>query len=253
MLQFRLFSALLALCVAAPSGASGFSECPRFFVNATIPTLPKSAPSRQRQLCFDAFAVLYSGEAKTPLYVVERLSKAQLLDADGEARTNKFYEEARLPSADRARLADFKASIDAGGDTQRFDRGHMAPAADMPNARAMAQSFSLSNMVPQAPANNRGPWAKSVEKATRKYALRAAGDIYVFTGPVYSAPVRTLGPGQVWIPTYLFKLVVDPAANRAWAHWIENSDHARAGKPISYKELVRRTGIDFLGGLRPTI
>ena len=106
-------------------------------------------------------------------------------------------------------------------------------------------------MVPQAPANNRGPWAKSIEKATRKYVMRAVGDVYVFTGPVYGTPVRTLGPGQVWIPASLYKLVVDPGANRAWAHWIDNTDSARAGRPISYDELVRRTGIDFLGKMRP--
>ena len=239
-------SALLVFCLPLVSFAAGFDSCPQFFVNANIPTLPKTAPARQRQLCFDAFAVLYSGQSKTPLYVVEKLSRAQLLDADGEERTNKFYEEARLPGADRSRLEDFKARIDDNGDGQRFDRGHMAPAADMPTARAMAQSFSLSNMVPQAPANNRGPWAKSIEKATRKYVMRASGDVYVFTGPVFDTPVRTLGPNQVWIPAYLFKLVYDPVANRAWAHWIENSDRARAGKPISYEELVRRTGIEFL-------
>ncbi|WP_426112238.1 DNA/RNA non-specific endonuclease [Massilia sp. PWRC2] len=258
MLPIRSISAVL-FCFVAASGSvkagiqakAGFDDCPRFFLNAYLPKLPASAPGRQRQLCFDAFAVLYSGQSKTPLYVVERLNKAQLADASDEVRTNKFYEEARLPGADRAHLADFKARLD--GEDARFDRGHMAPAADMPTARAMAQSFSLSNMVPQAPANNRGPWARSVEKATRKYVMRAAGDVYVFTGPVYSAPLRTLGPGQVWIPASLYKLVVDPSANRAWAHWIDNTDSARAGRPISYEELVRRTGIDFLGTMRPGI
>ena len=140
--------------MASAVSAAGFDNCPRFFPNATIPKLPGNAPGRQRQLCFDAFAVLYSGQAKGPLVVVERLNRAQLLEAGGEARTNKFYEEARLPGADRARLADFKATLDDGGGGggdggggQRFDRGHMAPAADMPTAQAMAQSFSLSNMI----------------------------------------------------------------------------------------------------------
>ena len=251
MSKLPRFSAFVLVFISAVSSAASLDSCPQFFVNASVPKLPASAPARQRLLCFDAFAVLYSGQSKTPVYVVEKLSRAQLADADGEQRTNKFYEEARLPSADRARLVDFKARIDDKGDELRFDRGHMAPAADMPNARAMAQSFSLSNMVPQAPANNRGAWAKSIEQATRKYVMRAAGDVYVFTGPVFTAPVRTLGPNQVWVPRYLYKLVYDPAANRAWAHWIENTDQARASKPISYEELVRRTGIEFLAKARP--
>lgn len=127
----------------------------------------------------------------------------------------------------------------------------MAPAADMPTAQAMAQSFSLANMVPQSPENNRGVWAKSVEKATRKYVHRVGGPVFVFTGPVFPKRPQTIGSGHVWVPAYLYKLVYDPQANRAWAHRIKNRDHARGGKPISYRELVSRTGIEFLPGLQP--
>ena len=45
----------------------------------------------------------------------------------------------------------------------------------------MAQSFSLANIVPQAPMNNRKAWA-GIERATRKYVMRAAGDVFVITG-----------------------------------------------------------------------
>jgi endonuclease G, mitochondrial len=128
---------------------------------------------------------------------------------------------------------------------------HQAPAADMPTASAMAQSFSLANMVPQAPENNRGVWAKNVEKVTRQYAMRAAGDVFVFTGPVYSGQVKSIGPGQVWVPTYLYKLVYDASAQRAWAFWLDNTNEAKAGRPISYQELVQRTGIEFLPGINP--
>ncbi|MEO7495521.1 MAG: DNA/RNA non-specific endonuclease [Massilia sp.] len=247
----RYFVVVVVAFFTSFSARAGFEGCPRFFVNGVVPKVSHASPERQRELCFDAFAVLYSGQSKTPVYVAERLSKTQLADAEGEERTDKFYEEKRLPSADRSRLEDFKSRLQQDGFEVRFDRGHMAPAADMPNAQAMAQSFSLSNMVPQAPANNRGAWAKNIEKATRKYVQRAAGDVFVFTGPVYSAPVHTLGPNRVWIPKYLYKLVYDPSANRAWAHWLENTDEARAGKPISYEELVRRTGIEFIAGARP--
>jgi endonuclease G len=113
----------------------------------------------------------------------------------------------------------------------------------------MAQSFSLANMVPQAPEHNRGVWAKSVEAATRKYASRATGDVYVITGPVYVPSIAespSIGSGQVRVPKYLFKLVYDESKGKAWAYWQENLDETKAAPPISYGELVARTGISFL-------
>lgn len=112
----------------------------------------------------------------------------------------------------------------------------------------MAQSFSLANVVPQAPQNNRGAWSK-LESDTRKYVMRAKGPVFVFTGPAYSASFETIGPGKVAVPSHLFELVYDQQAGRAWAHWIANSDDATIGRPISYQELVGRTGIEFLPGI----
>ena len=194
----------------------------------------------QRALCYDAFAILHSGESKTPVFVAQRLNRASIADT-GETRTNRFFPDARLRSAERASLEDYRGS--------GFDRGHMAPAGDMPTAQAMAQSFSLANMVPQTPENNRGVWAKSVEAATRKYASRATGDVYVITGPVYVPSIAespSIGGGQVRVPKYLFKLVYDEQKGKSWAYWQENSDMAKASPPISYGELVKRTGISFI-------
>ena len=119
----------------------------------------------------------------------------------------------------------------------------------MPTPTAMAQSFSLANMVPQARKNNQGIWAKNVEGATRRYVMRAKGDVYVFTGPAFVGQVETIGTGRVWVPTHLFKLVYDPNAERAWAYWVENKDNAKMSRPISYADLVRRIGIEFLPGI----
>ena len=52
------------------------------------------------------------------------------------------------------------------------------------------------------------------------------------------------------MPTYLFKLVYDRESNRAWAHWHENREGERAGRPITYGELVKRAGIEFLPGVQ---
>jgi endonuclease G len=128
----------------------------------------------------------------------------------------------------------------------------MAPAGDMPNPTAMAQSFALTNMVPQAPEHNRGVWAKDVEAATRKYAYRAFGDVFVITGPVYSPSIAespSIGTGRVRVPKYLFKLVYEEQKSRARAYWQENADATKASAPISYGELVKRTGMKFLPGV----
>lgn len=227
------FSIIGNAALAAPE----FSECRHFFVNGQLPVIQHKQELQLRALCFSSFAVLHSGRSHTPLYVAEKLNKETLLDAKNNQRTNKFFADARLPKLERAELEDYKGS--------GFDRGHMAPAGDMATPEAMAQSFSLANMVPQAPVNNRKAWA-SIEKATRKYVMRASGDVYVITGPVFDSVPDTIGESKVWIPKYLFKLVYDPGTGRSWAHWIENTDQARPDKPISYAELVQRTGVNYI-------
>ena len=63
---------------------------------------------------------------------------------------------------------------------------------------------------------------------------------------VVLAVVRRFGVDPTWILTGVY----DSATHRAWAHWIANSDDAHASRPISYAELVDRTGIQFLPGVK---
>jgi len=143
----------------------------------------------------------------------------------------------RLPSGERAELEDYKNS--------GYSRGHMAPAGDMTTPTAMAQSFSLTNMVPQNAQHNGGAWNK-IEQDTRHYVKRARGDVYVITGPVFTDAGPRIGANEVKVPTYLYKLVYDVTTNKAWAHWQENREGEAVSRPISYQELVKRTGVEFL-------
>ncbi len=231
-----VFAASFVFSSLASADQHDFEQCRQIFADQNPPVVLQAQARETRALCFASFAVLHSAQSRTPLYVAEKLNR-KTLQAAHEKRKDKFFADARLPRSERAELDDYKGS--------GYDRGHMAPAADMTTPEAMAQSFSLANMVPQAPANNRKVWAK-IEKATRKYVLRAQGDVYVITGPVFDAAPSTIGSNRVWVPKQLFKLVYDPSANKAWAHWIDNQDLAKVGRPISYTELVKRTGISFL-------
>jgi len=223
--------------IAVPAGAPAqtmFSECRQFFPHSRPPEVPGS--QKLREVCFSAFAILHNGQTKTPVFVAERLNRQMLTQAQGQRRTDKFYAEARLPRAERAELDDYRGS--------GFSRGHMAPAADMSTAEGMAQSFSLANMVPQDQTHNGGAWS-AIEQDTRKYVMRAAGDVYVFTGPVYSDKPKTIGSG-VAVPSYLYKVVYDATSGRSWVHWQANAASTKAGPPISYEEFVRRTGLKLL-------
>jgi DNA/RNA endonuclease G (NUC1) len=237
-------SAALDLYSSKQKQAS-FDGCADLFPAAKpINTATVPATMKPLALCSDNFAVLYSQTSKTPLVVVERLNAAQLQDAKGEERTNQFYPDPRIPKSGRAELSDYRSQHPA------VDRGHQSPAADAPNPNAMAQSFALSNMVPQDPTNNRKVWSK-VESDVRKFAKRADGNVFVFTGPLFDQGHSTIGDNQVWVPTRLFKLVYDASSKRAWAYVLPNAE-TRIEKPMDYETFVKSTGLKLLGNLPVT-
>jgi endonuclease G len=212
-----------------------FSACPHFFPGGKPPVVP--AGPALREVCFSSFAILHSGQTRTPVFVAQRLNRQMLVQGQGIERSDRFYAEARLPAAERAELDDYRGS--------GYSRGHMAPAGDMHTAEAMAQSFSLANMAPQDQRHNSGTWSR-IESDTRKYVMRARGDVYIFTGPVYGAGPATIGAGRVAVPSYLYKVVYDATSGRSWVHWQANRSDAKAGPTISYEAFLRRTGLRLL-------
>jgi endonuclease G len=236
---------------SAPAGSTpvslprsqGFSACQQLFPKgALIDVATVGASWRPTALCLNHFAVLYSRLSKTPLVAVERLTRQQLADALDEKRTNEFFPDPRLSREERAELKDFQGS--------GLDRGHLAPAGDQPDQASMAQSFALSNMVPQDPVNNRKVWS-GIESDLRKFVRRSQGNVFVFTGPIFRGQPQTIGPNKVWVPTHLFKLVYDEATGRSWAYVLPNTAQAHVEPPMAYDEFVRQTGWQLLPAKEP--
>lgn len=221
-------------------GAAAHAACPEHFANGRPPTVanPRLNPGA-RALCFDGFAVLHSAATRTPLYAAEHLTADRIEAARGTPRTGDFHAEPALPPDERADLADYARS--------GFDRGHMAPSGDMPDTAAQQESFTLANMVPQAPKLNRGLW-EGIESAVRTLAVRR-GELYVVTGPIFQGD-QLATVGRVVVPTHIFKAILDPGRRSAAAYLAVNADDAE-WTPISIATLAGLSGLDVFPNLSP--
>jgi endonuclease G, mitochondrial len=86
-----------------------------------------------------------------------------------------------------------------------YDRGHMAPSGDRTASRAdNSATFVMSNMVPQAPGNNRGPW-NDLENYCRDL-VRQGQELYIIAGP--AGQKRRIGPAAVVAPQSVWKVIV---------------------------------------------
>lgn len=187
-------------------------------------------------LCNNNYAVIYDYTKKTPIVVVEHLTPKNFTIST--TRTNDFREDLRIPVKYRSLNSDYLKS--------GFDRGHLAPAGDfMFSKQAMSDSFLLSNMVPQIPANNRNIW-KILEDHVRDLAA-VNPDTYVITGVIFSAPQLKVGNGVI-VPNVLYKIVIQPSTNTMLAFRIPNTDINSVNLTpyrVSVNSIEKLTGINF--------
>ena len=164
------------------------------------------------QLCYEELTIGYSSKTRTPLWVGEYLTPQRIAAARQQIRNSRFFEDPHLPVESRAQLADYVRS--------GYDRGHMAPNGDFSNPSTQAECFTLANIVPQNPDNNRHAW-ESLESGTRNYVM-AQGPLYVVTGPLFTGTEISFLNNRVAIPTELWKLVYDPAKHAGGVYLVKN-------------------------------
>lgn len=195
-------------------------------------------------LCRKGYLLSHNAENKTPIWVIEHLTVEK---AKGTIpRVNKFQSDPDLKEGDRAKLSDYKNS--------GYDKGHMAPAADMRwDQRAMEECFYLSNMVPQVGKGmNQGIW-KNLEEKVRDWATDRGSSLYIFTGPIYEGgPKETIGKNNVAVPTHLYKIIYDPHKAEAIAFIMPNERLKSEDMPkyiVTIREVETKTHLDFLSSL----
>lgn len=216
--------------------ANDFSQCSQSFYGGIYPEFTNAKLSNKTQaLCMDGFAVMYSGVSRTPLWSAEYLDRTRLQQAKQIDREDSFHEESRLPKSMRASLSDYSGS--------GYDRGHLSPNGDMATRSQQYDSFSLANIAPQSPRNNRYIW-RNIESATR-YLTQQYGEVYAVTGVAFTDKKTKQLADRVLVPSHFYKAVYIPAINQAGVYYAPNDESERI-EIISIDELMDKTGIDAL-------
>ena len=214
--------------------------------SSTLPAgveIPQYQSSRGGQIIHHlGFTLSYDADYKTPQWVAWELT-AEKLKGDCP-RKNTFSPDPDVRGA-KAYHKDYSHS--------GYDRGHMAPAADMKwSEQAMEESFYTSNICPQNQNLNRGDW-KDLEELERQWAS-AYGAVAIAAGPIYTSKrPKRIGANKVAVPNGFFKvlLVGYPDNPKAYGFVFENEAGSR--KLTYYQRTVDEveeiTGMDFFSAL----
>lgn len=149
------------------------------------------------------YALSYSKNKGTANWVSWELNESWLGDS---GRVGKFAPDEELP-ADWVRIkpTDYTGS--------GFDRGHMTNSEDRSRSpEDNVQTFLMTNILPQAPDNNQGPWVQ-LENYCRQLA-RSGKELFIVSGGHGQGGIgknglkATVGQGKVLVPAVTWKVIL---------------------------------------------
>ncbi|KAM5281229.1 nuclease EXOG, mitochondrial isoform 2-T2 [Ctenodactylus gundi] len=158
--------------------------------------------------CYTNHALSYDQAKRVPRWVLEHISKSKIV-GDADRKHCKFQPDPSIPSPFSAFNEDYVGS--------GWSRGHMAPAGNNKfSNKAMAETFYLSNIVPQDFDNNSGYWNR-VEMYCRELTERFE-DVWIVSGPLTLPQTgsdgkkivtyQVIGEDNVAVPSHLYKVIL---------------------------------------------
>ena len=195
-LKYTIFSILIFLSFVG----SVFADCPQFYPKGKV-----IQPFGALELCNSFFVTQYDDSNKRALFSIEKLAPTgHILQ-----RKNSFHADKR--STDSVKPQEYYG-------TGR-DKGHLVPSDDATSEEEMFDTYNMTNMTPQNPKLNRGPW-KALEAQTRKYTELSGEPSYVVTGALYETQTKM---GRVPEPSGYFKIIYIHGKDGV-AYYADNND-----------------------------
>ncbi|XP_044280849.1 nuclease EXOG, mitochondrial [Varanus komodoensis] len=205
--------------------------------------------------CYTNHALSYDQAKRIPSWVIEHISKHKTL-GNADRKHCKFRPDPSIPPMFSAMNEDY---IGSG-----WSRGHMAPAGDNKySPKAMAETFYLSNIVPQNYENNAGFWNR-IEMYCRELTERFE-DVWIVSGPLMLPQIdddgkkrvvyQVIGKDDVAVPSHLYKVILarqseastDPLALGAFV--VPNIpigfDHQLLEFQVNIEDLEKMAGLIF--------
>lgn len=258
-LSIGVVTSVLVLAAAggndgAQAQQTGVGACSKLVEGFGAPRSNKDERSGEYEfICHSEFLVRHNNKSKTPDLVVERLTRDLVTGTNSRPHVN-FKPDPKLDADETATDDKYRRSL--------YARGHQAASADFKSDKdLMIDTFVFSNAVPQEGGGfNSSIWRQFEDRVQK--LVKARGEIYVITGPVYQKPGggevviprdqnpcgqeirlpdlarnaicggpsggppnQTCGEDGIAIPAGLFKILFDPSMNRMNAYVMPNEDH----------------------------
>ena len=141
------------------------------------------------------FALSYNRDRGIPNWVSWQLNEQWLGDTE---RQNNFRHDPELPE-------DWPTITSTDYRDKRYDRGHMVPSADRTaSIEDNSATFVLTNVLPQASGNNRGPW-NDLERYCRRL-VRDGNELYIMAGHI--GQKDTIGRARLTVASSVWKVIV---------------------------------------------
>lgn len=186
---------------------------------------------------YEGFISYFNPKWRVPSAVVYELTHHEQLGTESR-KGKRFKTDPKVTNS-----ANDKDYVKSG-----FDRGHLAPSADMSwSKNVIEESFFFTNIAPQNGNLNSGQWS-GVESLIREWGKRDSA-LVIITGTIFNGNIQTIGANNVGVPTQLYKIVFAPYVEtpRMIAFLYDNikpinqlSDYV-----VTVDEIEKLTGNDF--------